>query len=646
MDINRSSSSTSMLTSSSPSAQTSQIGLPDSPRNSTPLILGIFVLLFIFLGIVFALSYLNRHNYRRWRDARRERKLGTFGSLPYGSRKAGERLEIGWPKRGEIEEKEEMLYDGNLNAYTPSDPFARSIPRRSQIQSYLASHNPWSREPIEEIDDEFRSNWGTRQSPPLSITSGLGKAHYCAKSNTSRKSYDQEKLNDRVLTRSEYSTFTYSDSNFEEKKSVESNLRKKYQELDEELDEYLAESRTTVTSKEYAQQLHVGSLSKGVFTPSGAGHLLERLKDSISNRSGLHTRRTSRGREGTDADRGHWNEVGQWEEDEEEEYDEGEDEHTITLDHQTPSKTRVSHGRSGQFSVGEISLPEIPLLAWDITSSPQKQRFGDRGSQSTDDETNSEERLICQNSVRRSTRAWTLFDQARPPTSFTDVLPSLSAKKIEKSNNNRVEPTRADHRAAFSMSPSQVLSPEHQPDLFFTGPSPSSHLMLKRTSESRMMNALIGSSSDQIYSLTGIAHLIFPKGDDDDDNNNKKKKDVKSQKMNERNSDDCYTTIPIPRSQRQKYREGIDLEFKRSVKVSVRSEDVPMIKDEFEMKKEQEQEEVNKVSILNSNSNSNLNLKSVQVHPGGFIGRKPTKKLKRKRIIIGGISSSPTSTRI
>ncbi|EGG10948.1 uncharacterized protein MELLADRAFT_92343 [Melampsora larici-populina 98AG31] len=618
--------STSTLASITPSARTSSIAQPETPRNSSPLILGVFIFLFLFLGVTFFAGYMCRNPFRRWRDNRRLRHSPMFGDFSTRYEESDEMLEVGWQERYQVDEEKEEILNHELHPQTPSDPFARSIPRRSQIQSYLASRNPSTTNPVEHIGNERGWLWGTRRSKASrsNVIPGLGTGHYRAKSNRSRASNSRQQLDDGLLTPSVYSASTYSEPvSYDPKTNTQEgdDFRPNSEQMDKELNEYLAESRTTVTSKEYAQQLKTASRSHGPFSQGG---YLDRLKESISSRSAFS--RSSRARGMNDSNKGRWNEIGQLEEDEDYE---SETERTVMMDFKTPTKPKSSRTRPSELSLADIPLPEVPLLAWDVASSPFKQKYRAHGG---DEDPNYLDSSVNNTPVRRSTRGWTLSDQARPPASFTAALPSSS--NLTPLRNQLQDSKRAEDREAIrnslSMSHSQILSPELQPNLFFTAASPPNHHQKakKMTKESKVMNALLG-SSDQIYSLTGIAQLIFPTDSSDGPST------PKSHKMHTTRStpvhSESYTTLPTPKSQRRKKRSETISEQSMINQISPSPKRTSAIKHRVPSR-EFEKELVSNQILQSVSSDSPL--RNTEIHPGGFIGRSPTKKLKKK-IVIG-----------
>lgn len=545
-------------------------------------------------------------------------------------------LEVGSSDHQRMYEKEHLA-DDQSDAYTPSDPFARSIPRRSLIQSYLASRDPSTTNPIEHVDDERGWLWGTRRSTAShsqpAVTPGLGTGRYRAKSTLSRSSTRRPKLDDRLISSSAYSASAYSEhASYSPGEEMCETILNNPEALDAELNEYLAESRTTVTSREYADQMKGSSGSRGAFTPMGAAYLLERLKNSISGRSNLPSLRSSRGAGGSkDSRRGRWNEIGQWEDPED--YN-SETEKTITLDIQSSSKTRSSHFRPRELSLADIPLPEVPLLAWDLTSSPSKERFRDHSGHTTDEDLSSQAESAGDSPVRRSTRGWTLSDQAPPPISFTAALRSKPTKKPD--HRQQINPTRTADREAIrnslSMSPSQVLSPDLQPDLFFTASSPPHQRKPNLGTQSGIMNAFLG-TSDQVYSLTGIAQLIFPNSNEQSSQVDKSVQIDKVKKTNPLDSE-TYTALPNPRSQRRRPR-GESESRVEPLKIRVISPPPrrrPAIKHRVpsrEFDKEPENEGDREPSKKPSSSQSPVRT----VHPGGFVGKTPTKKLKKRTVI-------------
>ncbi|KAH9810569.1 hypothetical protein DFH28DRAFT_1131967 [Melampsora americana] len=625
-ELASSSTFTPTLASITPSARTSSIVQPDTPRNSSPLILGVFIFIFLFLGATFFAGYMCRNPFRRWRDNRRLRHSKMFGDFPNNYEEADDMLEVGWQERYHADgEKEEILTD-DLHPHTPSDPFARSIPRRSQIQSYLASRKPSTTNPVEHIGNERGWLWGTRRSKASrsNVTPGLGTGHYRAKSTRSRTNNSRHKWEDGLLSPSVYSASAYSEPvSYDPRTNTQEgdDFRPNSEQMDKELDEYLAESRTTVTSKEYAQQLKTQSRNQGPFSQGG---YLDRLKESISSRSGFS--RSFRARGTSDSNRGRWNEIGQLEDDEDYE---SETERTIMMDFKTPTKPKSSRGRPRELSLADIPLPEVPLLAWDVASSPFKQKFQAHGS---NEDPNSHGSSVNNTPVRRSTRGWTLSDQARPPASYTAAPPSSS--KATPLRNQLHDSKRAEDREvirnSLSMSHSQILSPELQPNLFFTASSPPNHYQKakKSTNESKVMNALLG-SSDQIYSLTGIAQLIFPTETSDGIST------PNSQKMTTTRStpvhSESYTTLPTPKSQRRKKRSETISEQSVIKNISPSPKRTSAIK--HRVPSREFDEELKSEEALSSIS-SNSPTRRTEIHPGGFVGRSPTKKLKKK-IVIG-----------
>ncbi|CAH7686719.1 hypothetical protein BY996DRAFT_6424827 [Phakopsora pachyrhizi] len=493
------------------------------------------VILTIFFSLIFIVGFLTSKKFRNWKDLRWFRHKKPKWTRPDQS------YFLGSEEQGILNSNK----GGNVQNYDApgtgllSDPFARSIFRPVSYENHC------SKEAVEQIGDERGWFWGTknskvsRKSSKSTIIPGLGTGRYRAKSSISGSkglSNFTRNLGSAALSPSNYSHGSQRNS------AVYFSSIKEYDEKAEddmnyELDYHQADNRIGLSSRECLSKPENSSNGYRAFVANSAASILTRLKDSLSSRSRPSNFQSSEDDSHSNS-RGKWNGLGQWEIDEELDY--AEEEQEINFRFQRKGR---------DLSLAEIPLPEVPILAWDAASTPQKRRQEKCSSQITD------KGRYSQNI------------QADP-----DVIP----RRINRTQNLSPQgPPQKSYASAAFKTP--IKGQRESEKLIASSPQPRT---ISKKSRSNLSCADQSPSNSQPFK--GITNLLFPSGQTEMDQISPSR----SQEALKLPKSESYTNFPTLRAQRQKRRLPQSEELPGSLR---------------------------------------------QVHPGGFVGRSPTKKLKRKK---------------